>query len=110
MFLFSALGVATDPLGDIPITFVTHFAPNEPYSSSSRLGMAPKTSPAPTVVTIDRKQSISALKRAILRADDREVKEDLVERVVLWRVEMSEEEMIVIGERGGLKNGRMPWP
>ena len=50
------------------------------------------------------------LKAAILRADGRTVMEEHLERVVLWRVEMSEEEMIVIGERGGLKNGRMPWP
>jgi len=38
------------------------------------------------------------------------VEEKLLDHVVLWRVEMSEEEMVVIGERGGLKNGRMPWP
>jgi hypothetical protein len=25
-------------------------------------------------------------------------------------VEMTEDEMIVIEERGGLKNGQMPWP
>lgn len=94
----------------MPTTFVTHFAPLEPFSSSSRFNLARQTPAAPTVVTVDPQQSIRELKTAILRADRREVKTELLERVVLWRVEMSEEEMIVIGERGGLKNGRMPWP
>ncbi len=33
-----------------------------------------------------------------------------LDKFVLWRVEMSEEELIVIEERGGLRVGRMPWP
>lgn len=100
----------SDISGDIPLTFVSHFAPLEPFSSLSRFNAAAKSQSSPTVVTVDRRQTVRDLKLAILRADGREVKEELLERVVLWRVEMSEEEMIVIGERGGLKNGRMPWP
>lgn len=57
--------------------------------------------------------SISQLKRAVLSAEPG-WKENAAEvdlsRVILWRVEMSEEEMIVIEERGGLKCGQMPWP
>jgi hypothetical protein len=75
------------------------------------LGFASNSSHrAPTVVSISPERSVRDLKATILRADGRTVMEEHLERVVLWRVEMSEEEMIVIGERGGLKNGRMPWP
>jgi hypothetical protein len=63
---------------------------------------------SPTVVDIAPGSSVAALKSAILRADLRPVEES--EHLVLWRVEMMEDEMIVIEERGGLKNGQMPWP
>lgn len=64
--------------------------------------------PAPPVVDILPTASIAELKKAILRVDHREDEES--EKMVLWRVEMSPEEMVVIEERGGLKNGQMPWP
>jgi hypothetical protein len=62
----------------------------------------------PTVVDIAPGASVGSLKSAILSADARSIEES--EQLVLWRVEMSEDEMIVIEERGGLKNGQMPWP
>lgn len=52
--------------------------------------------------------TIGELKAAILEADGRPV--DKLDKVVLWKVEMSEQEMVVIEERGGLKGGQMPWP
>ncbi len=67
---------------------------------------APITHPA--VVDITPSSTINELKAAVLEADGRPV--DCLDSVVLWQVEMSEEEMIGIGERGGLKGGRMPWP
>lgn len=57
--------------------------------------------------------SVDGLKAAVLRADPswtHNAAEVELSKVVLWRVEMSEEEMIVIEERGGLKCGQMPWP
>ena len=62
----------------------------------------------PTVVDVLPGTSVGALKSAILAADSRSVEES--DSLVLWRVEMSADEMIVIEERGGLKNGQMPWP
>lgn len=52
--------------------------------------------------------TVAELKSAILKADLRSTEDS--ERLIIWRVEMSEDEMVVIEERGGLKNGQMPWP
>lgn len=60
------------------------------------------------VIDLSPSATVAELKAAILKADYRSTEES--ERLVLWRVEMSEEEMVVIEERGGLKNGQMPWP
>jgi hypothetical protein len=62
----------------------------------------------PTVIDVASSISVAELKSAILTADSRSTVDS--EQLILWRVEMSEEEMIVIEERGGLKNGKMPWP
>ena len=91
-----------------PVTFVSHFAPC-PTEQLPPFG-SPKSVRSPAVVCISPTQTVRELKAAILRADQRVVEEELLDRVIIWRVEMSEEEMVVIGERGGLKNGRMPWP
>ena len=95
-----------------PLTFVSHFAPCPVEQQYPRQFGAPAKTVQrlPAVVCVSPTQTVRELKAAILRADGRQVKEELLDHVVLWRVEMSEEEMIVIGERGGLKNGRMPWP
>ncbi|CAD6570056.1 MAG: hypothetical protein TREMPRED_005574 [Tremellales sp. Tagirdzhanova-0007] len=97
--------------GSIPFTFVAHFAPPDPPrtcrpSSSSRPIKAPKT--LPVVVDISPSSTVNQLKAAVLLADGRP--SESLDSVALWRVDMSEDEMIVIGERGGLKGGRMPWP
>lgn len=94
----------------IPVTFAVHVAqggdrwgayrPTTPGGRFAR-GPTPVLDLAPTT-------TVAELKRAILKADLRSTEES--ERLVIWRVEMSEEEMIVIEERGGLKNGQMPWP
>jgi len=62
----------------------------------------------PIVVDVLPGTSVGSMKSAILAADLRSVEES--DSLVLWRVEMTEDEMIVIEERGGLKNGQMPWP
>jgi hypothetical protein len=59
-------------------------------------------------VDIDPSVSVDALKSKALQADGRVM--GSLERIKLWRVEMSEEEMVVIEERGGLRGGQMPWP
>lgn len=94
-----------------PLTFVSHFAPSPAEQQLSyRLGSSAKSTRAPAVVCVSPSQTVRELKAAVLRADGRSVRDDLLDHVILWRVDMSQEEMIVIGERGGLKNGRMPWP
>lgn len=90
---------------------MAHFAPPDPPRSSRPSSSNPPIKSRkrlPTVVDIATSSSVSQLKAAVLMADGRAA--DSLDSVVLWRVEMSEEEMIVIGERGGLKGGRMPWP
>jgi hypothetical protein len=59
-------------------------------------------------VDIDPSVSVDTLKSKALQADSRAT--GSLERIKLWRVEMSEEEMVVIEERGGLRGGQMPWP
>jgi len=76
---------------------------NRPTTPGGRIVRQP-----PTVVDIAPNSSVASLKSAILKADSRPVEDS--ENLVLWRVEMTEDEMIVIEERGGLKNGQMPWP
>jgi hypothetical protein len=60
------------------------------------------------VVDIDPSVSVDTLKSKALEADGRSVAS--LEKIKLWRVEMSEEEMVVIEEREGLRGGQMPWP
>jgi len=76
---------------------------NRPTTPGGTVARSP-----PTVVDVLPGTSVGALKSAILAADSRSVEES--DSLVLWRVEMTEDEMIVIEERGGLKNGQMPWP
>jgi hypothetical protein len=76
---------------------------NRPTTPGGRVDRTP-----PTVVDILPGTSVGDLKSAILAADSRSIEES--DSLVLWRVEMTEDEMIVIEERGGLKNGQMPWP
>ena len=92
---------------ELPFTVLTHFASD---TTASGVGSSKPRIAAPTVVSAYPSQSVRELKRAILQADDRVVVEALVDSVVVWAVQMSREEMVIIGERGGLKNGRMPWP
>jgi hypothetical protein len=104
-----------------PLTLLAHFAAptdsqshgsSPSVSSSSRyVSGSPPSRPnrrAPTPVDILPSSTIGQLKEALLRADGRAV--DKLDKVILWRVEMSEEEMVVIEQRGGLKSGQMPWP
>lgn len=94
-----------------PLTIITHFAPPDPARSARPSSSAPvaKTKRAlPVVVDISPSSTVNQLKAAVLEKGERSA--ECLESVVLWRVEMSEEEMIVIGERGGLKGGRMPRP
>lgn len=97
----------------IPLTLLAHFAPADgsrksSTASSPALGSPRAARRAPRVVTIAPTSSVDELKSAVLEADGR--KPAKLEKVVLWKVEMSENEMIVIEERGGLKCGQMPWP
>jgi len=94
----------------VPITFAVHLAQpgamsraNRPTTPGGRVVRQP-----PTVVDIAPGSSVASLKSAILKADSRPIEDS--DNLVLWRVEMTEDEMIVIEERGGLKNGQMPWP
>lgn len=94
----------------MPVSFAVHVAQSGATLRSNR-----PTTPggrnvrsANPVIDIAPTATIAQLKSAILKADLRST--DDSERMVLWRVEMSEEEMVVIEERGGLKNGQMPWP
>jgi len=76
---------------------------NRPTTPGGTVARSP-----PTIVDVLPGTSVGALKSAILAADSRSVEQS--DSLVLWRVEMSEDEMIVIEERGGLRNGQMPWP
>ena len=103
------------PAHSIPLTIMTHFAPADGSRSrkasaatSPALGVAGPSRRSPRVVTVAPSASVDELKAVVLEADGRRVAR--LEKVVLWKVEMSESEMIVIEERGGLKSGQMPWP
>lgn len=88
-------------------TELAHFAPASPsLHSTPNRNRIPRRLPTP--VDILPSSTIAELKAALLIADGRSVEK--LDKIVLWRVEMSEEEMIVIEERGGLKSGQMPWP
>lgn len=88
------------------MSFLAHFAPSEGLRSRQQTQQQQRY--PPTVVDILPSASVNELKAAVLRADGRLAEQ--LDKVVLWRVEMSEEELVVIEERGGLKGGRMPWP
>ena len=97
----------------VPHTLIAHFAPvdgRKPSAACSpALGaVAGRSGRPPLVVTVAPTCSVEELKVAILTADGRRVAR--LERMIMWKVEMSENEMVVIQERGGLKNGQMPWP
>lgn len=101
----------------IPLSLLAHFAPvdSQSLSRSSRPSTASSPSTAtkparraPAVLDISPSASVDDLKRQILAIEGRTVSR--LEKVVLWKVDMSENEMIVIEERGGLKSGQMPWP
>lgn len=98
-----------------PLSILMHFAPSESRRSSSAPSQC-KTQRAPLPLSISQDATVAQLKCAILQADGRQPYDESgslkseAAKVVLWKVEMSKEEMVVIGERGGLKRGRMPWP
>lgn len=62
----------------------------------------------PAVIDVSSQSTVKDLKIAVLEADGRLA--GFHEHIVVWQVEMSEEEIVVIEERGGLLGGRMPWP
>ncbi|KAL7422828.1 hypothetical protein Q5752_002124 [Cryptotrichosporon argae] len=118
-----------------PLTLVAHVA--LPALERTRANPNPAPVPrthraAPLVVDVDAASTVDDLKRALLRADGRAAGPATaaataaatatatatapvagaarLDRVVLWRVEMSADEMLVIEDRGGLRRGKMPWP
>ena len=100
--------IATDC---IPLTCLALFAPPDPPrsarpSSSGAQVKVPRR--LPVVVDIASTRTVKQLKAAVLEADGRPA--ECLDSVVVWRVEMSEEEMLIIAERGGLKGGKMPFP
>lgn len=129
----------TGPDGASPMTLLAHFAkpaspPNprslrSPASSSSTAfpspsGSASATPRSPALSTFNgasrdppyppvafecpRTASIAELKEIVLRADNRPV--GALNKLVLWRVDMSWREMLDCEAFGGLTSGDMPWP
>lgn len=100
----------TNDSASIPVSFAVHVAQggdkrrsHRPTTPGGRFARGPTP-----VLDLAPSTTVGELKSAILRADLRSTEES--ERLIIWRVEMSEDEMVVIEERGGLKNGQMPWP
>ncbi|EIW69928.1 hypothetical protein TREMEDRAFT_61700 [Tremella mesenterica DSM 1558] len=95
---------------DIPLTILAHFASSDSPRQRTSTPTPKPTRRPPTCLTVSSKSTINELKRCVLLADGRPALPELAEQIILWRVDMSEEEMIVIEDRGGLKDGQMPWP
>lgn len=101
--------VAKQSSDTITLTLQAHFAVEDASAksaSSSPTIKGPRRHPA--VIDVSPQSTIKDLKTAVLEADGRLA--GFHEHLVLWQVEMSEEEIVVIEERGGLRGGRMPWP
>lgn len=62
----------------------------------------------PLALEILRDATVSELKEAILKADGRPV--GLLEKVKLWKVDMTWKEIIQCETMGDGQNGSMPWP
>jgi hypothetical protein len=120
-----------------PLTLLAHFAkpsiahacvlPNSPYASLSRRPRhargpsctslhlpLPETNdiPRPPVaLEVTRGDKIKDILDRLMQADGRPSGvEGLQDKVVLWRVDMSWEEMLNCERFGGLRTGDMPWP
>lgn len=121
----------TGPDGASPMTLLAHFAkpappPNprslrSPASSSSSFPSPSSTprSPAlssfnggapypPVAFECPRDASISELKELALQADNRPV--GALNKLTMWRVDMTWREMLDCEAFGGLTTGDMPWP
>lgn len=102
-----------------PLTLLAHYAPvdassasrsSRPSTASSPTSSAKPSRRPPAVIDVSPHATVDDLKRLALAADGRDVASARLDKVVLWKVDMSESEMVVIEERGGLKGGQMPWP
>jgi hypothetical protein len=97
----------------VPLTLLAHFAAistnsRSPLTSASLAAKAAATRRPPVPVDVFPDTTLDELKAALLLADGRKVAK--LDQITLWQVEMTEDEMVVIEERGGLKKGQMPWP
>ncbi|KAJ9126961.1 hypothetical protein QFC24_001192 [Naganishia onofrii] len=102
-----------------PMTLMVHFA-NQDVKPGSSLPLAPAINhmgafvveddaPCPPLaLEISRDATVSELKEAILKADGRPV--GLLEKVKLWKVDMTWKEIIQCETMGDGQNGSMPWP
>ncbi|KAK4684098.1 hypothetical protein P7C73_g6106, partial [Tremellales sp. Uapishka_1] len=98
----------------VPLTLLAHVTQDASRHHSPRLPTSASPSRprkrAPMPIDISPDATLDQLKAALLKADRRTIDQSALDQVVLWQVEMSGEEMVVIEERGGLRKGQMPWP
>ncbi|KAL1410071.1 hypothetical protein Q8F55_004074 [Vanrija albida] len=85
-----------------PLTFCVRFAS---IDGTYAMPSAPLT-----LVDIAPDATVQELKAAILLAAGRPAPSDLLDALVLWRVDMSEAELEDLDARGGLARGRQPQP
>jgi hypothetical protein len=65
----------------------------------------------PVALEVTRGEKIKDILDRLMQADGRPSGVDKLEdKVVLWRVDMSWEEMLNCERFGGLRTGDMPWP
>ncbi|WWC92279.1 uncharacterized protein L201_007233 [Kwoniella dendrophila CBS 6074] len=96
------------PINQIPLTLRAYFAQPSHHSQPTAGPSSMRSSAPPIVIDINPHTTVDELKSDLLRAAGKDT--DLWKHVVLWHIEMTENEMNVINELGRLKNGKMPWP
>ncbi|KAJ9098707.1 hypothetical protein QFC21_004355 [Naganishia friedmannii] len=102
-----------------PLTLMVHFA-NQDVKPVLSLPLAPAINhmgafvveddaPCPPLaLEMSRDATVSELKEAILKADGRPV--GLLEKIKLWKVDMTWKEIVECELSGDGQNGSMPWP
>ncbi|KAJ9096111.1 hypothetical protein QFC19_007337 [Naganishia cerealis] len=102
-----------------PLTLMVHFAnqeakrlspvPVSPVVNQFGAVVVEDEAPCPPLaLEISRDATVSELKEAILKADGRPV--GLLEKIKVWKVDMSWKEIVECETMGDGQNGAMPWP
>jgi hypothetical protein len=96
------------------MTLLAHFSNGRtkrgfyPSSNQSPDPSANTNARPPLVFELARNSTVHQLKTFVLQAQGKDTTQ--VDKVTIWRVDMSWEEMLSCEAYGGLRDGGMPWP